>query len=149
MATINPPGLPVERGKIHEFANAILDNHPFYHDEEAARAAGLPGVVAPPTYTLTAALYAGEESSMPDALRSLDMRFLLHGAQEFSFERPIFAGDSLQSEPGEVKAYEKAGKRGGMMKFVEIETVYRDQQGEVVARSRATVIETAGVVKDS
>jgi len=39
MSTIDPPALPVERGKIHEFADAILDDHPFYHDEEAARAA--------------------------------------------------------------------------------------------------------------
>ena len=154
MGTINPPGLPVERGKIHEFANAILDDHAFYHDEGAAQAAGLPSVVAPPTYALTAALYSAEErpgqgNSMPDALEALDMRFVLHGAQEFVFERPLFAGDLLQSEPGEVNAYEKAGKRGGVMKFVEIETVYRDQSGEVVARSRATVIQTAGVVKDS
>jgi len=86
---------------------------------------------------------------MPDALKALDMRFVLHGAQEFSFERPVFAGDLLSSEPGEVKAYEKAGKRGGVMKFVELETIYRDQDGEVVARSRATVIETAGVLKES
>ena len=149
MGTINPPGLPVERGKIHEFGNAILDDHAFYHDEVAARAAGLPSVVAPPTYALTAALYSGEDNSMPDALEALDMRFVLHGAQEFVFERPLFAGDLLQSEPGEVSAYEKEGKRGGVMKFVEIETVYRDQSGEVVARSRATVIQTAGVVKDS
>ena len=28
MSTINPPGLPVERGKIHEFADAILDDGP-------------------------------------------------------------------------------------------------------------------------
>jgi len=55
----------------------------------------------------------------------------------------------LSSEPGEVKAYEKAGKRGGVMKFVELETIYRNQDGEVVVRSRATVIETAGVLKES
>ena len=148
MSKINPPGLPVERGKIHEFADAILDDHPFYHDEEAARAAGLPSVVAPPTYCLTAALYAaaGEEGPMPDELKALDQRFMLHGAQEFIFERPLFAGDLLVGEPGEVKAYEKTGKRGGVMKFVEIETIHRDQNGQIVVRSRATVLQTAGVV---
>ena len=146
MSKINPPGLPIERGKIHEFADAILDDHPFYHDEEAARAAGLPSVVAPPTYCLTAALYAGEEGAMPDELKALDARFMLHGAQEFTFERPVFAGDLLTEEQGEVKAYEKTGKRGGVMKFVEIETIHRDQKGEIVMRSRATVLQTAGVV---
>ena len=61
MARINPPGFPVERGKIHEFAVAILDEHPHYHDEETARAAGLPSVVAPPTFPIASALYAGAD----------------------------------------------------------------------------------------
>jgi hypothetical protein len=47
-----------------------------------------------------------------------------------------------------VKTYEKQGKRGGVMKFVEAETVYRDQHGDVVLRSRTTAIQTAGVVKE-
>ncbi len=149
MSVINPPGLPIERGKIHEFADAILDDHPFYHDEEAAGQAGLPSVVAPPTFVMTSALYAGQEQPVPDELKALDMRYVLHGAQEFTFERPVFAGDLLRSESGEVKAYEKAGKRGGVMKFVELETIYRNQNNQVVARSRATVIETAGVVKSA
>ncbi|MBW2274769.1 MAG: MaoC family dehydratase N-terminal domain-containing protein [Deltaproteobacteria bacterium] len=149
MASINPPGIPVERGKIHEFAEAILDEHPHYHDEEAARSAGLPGVVAPPTFPIASLLYAGAQQKIPPELAALDMRFALHGAQEFSFERPLFAGDQLTSEMGEVKAYEKEGKRGGLMKFVELETLYRDAAGEIVARSRTTAIQTAGVVKES
>ena len=147
MASIKPPGIPVERGKIHEFAEAILDEHPHYHDEEAARLAGLPSVVAPPTFPIASALYAGQEQELPPELLALDMRFALHGAQEFSFTRPLFAGDQLTPELGEVKAYEKQGKRGGLMKFVEMETLYRDASGEIVARSRTTAIQTAGVVK--
>ena len=77
------------------------------------------------------------------------MRFVLHGGQEFIFERPLFAGDVLRGEPGETKSYEKAGRRGGTMKFIESETIYRDAQGEIVLRSRNTLIQTAGVVKDS
>jgi acyl dehydratase len=149
MASIKPPGIPVERGKIHEFAEAILDEHPHYHDEEAARSAGLPSVVAPPTFPIASALYAGQEQELPPELLALDMRFALHGAQEFSFTRPLFAGDQLTSELGEVKAYEKQGKRGGLMKFVEMETLYRDASGEIVARSRTTAIQTAGLVKET
>jgi len=149
MAFINPPGVPVERGKIHEFASAILDDHPHYHDEDAARAAGLPSVVAPPTFPMVTALFAAPDQKMAPELKELDMRFVLHGAQEFTFERPICAGDVLRGEGGEARVYEKEGKRGGVMKFVELETVYRDQKGEVVVRTRTTAIQTAGVVKDS
>ena len=148
MAFINPPGIPVERGKVHEFANAILDDHPHYHDEVAAQAAGLPSVVAPPTFSMTMALFPAAEMMLHPELAKLDMRFALHGGQEFTFERPVVAGDVLVPEEGEVKAYEKEGKRGGSMKFVEIETLYRDQQGEIVLRSRTTAIQTAGVVKE-
>ncbi len=149
MAFINPPGIPVERGKVHEFANAILDDHPHYHDSDAAAAAGLPGVVAPPTFSMATALFPDSNQKMAPELRELDMRFTLHGAQEFTFERPVFAGDVLRGESGEVVVYEKQGKRGGTMKFVEVETVYRNQDDEVVLRSRTTAIQTAGVVKES
>lgn len=148
MALINPPGLPVERGKVHEFANAILDDHPHYHDAEAAAAAGLPGVVAPPTFVMAAQLFPAPDAKLAPELAALDPRYTLHGAQEFEFERPIFAGDVLHSEPGEIRSYEKQGKRGGVMKFVEAETVYRNQDGEIVARTRATAIQTAGVVEE-
>lgn len=148
MTKIHPPGLPVERGKIHEFADAILDDHPHYHDADAAAAAGLPGVVAPPTFVMAAALFPEPDAKLPPELTSLDMRYTLHGGQEFFFERPVFAGDVLRGEPGEVRNYEKQGKRGGVMKFVEFETVYRDQHGEVVVRTKNTAIQTAGVVQE-
>ena len=80
-------------------------------------------------------------------MAGLDMRFVLHGGQEFNFERPIFAGDVLTSEPGETSSYEKEGRRGGTMKFIDTETVYRDQQGEVVLRVKSTLIQTGGVVQ--
>jgi acyl dehydratase len=148
MAFIHPPGLPVERGKVHEFANAILDDHPHYHDSEAAAAAGLPAVVAPPTFVMATQLYPAADARVAPEVAALDPRYTLHGAQHFEFERPVFAGDVLHSEPGEVRTYEKQGKRGGVMKFVEMETVYRNQDGEIVVRSTTTAIQTAGVVEE-
>ena len=148
MAEINPPGFPIERGKIHEFANSILDDNPLYHDEEAAKAAGLPSVVAPPTFSAAAAFFPDPSARGSGAMKDLDLRYVLHGGQELIFERPIFAGDVLRAEPGETRAYEKAGRRGGTMKFIDTETVYRDAQGEVVLRVRNTSIQTEGLVTD-
>lgn len=147
MALINPPGFPIERGKIHEFANSILDDNELYHDEEAAKAAGLPSVVAPPTFSSASAFFP-QPSSGGQRIEGLDMRFVLHGGQELIFERPVFAGDVLVSEPGETKSYEKKGRRGGTMRFIESETIFRDAQGEIVVRSRSTLIQTAGVVQE-
>jgi len=148
MARIQPPAFPVERGKIHEFANSVLSDDPLHHDLEAARTAGLPSVVAPPTFPSAAAFFPDEGARGPD-LKGLDVRFLLHGGQELVYERPIFAGDELHAEPGETRSWEKEGKRGGTMKFVEHETLWRDGDGDIVLRVRNTLIQTAGVVKDS
>jgi len=144
LAKINPPGFIVERGKVHEFANAILDDHPHYHDLEAATRDGLPSVVAPPTYSSVASYFGG--GGPGGAMSALDMRFALHGGQEWLFERPIFAGDVLTVEPGQSTSYEKEGRRGGTMKFIENEVIYRDQHGEIVLRGKSTLIQTAGVV---
>lgn len=149
MPRIRPRGFPIERGKLHEFANAILDDHPHYHDEEAARAAGLPSVVAPPTFAMASALFEGVDGPTPSELEEFDMRYALHGAQEMIFERPLCAGDVLAGEPGEVRTYEKGGRRAGRMKFVEFETIYRDQKGEIVLRSRTTAVQTEGAVTQS
>jgi len=58
MADINPPGFPVGRGKVHEFANSVLDDNPLYHDLEAAQGRGFPSVVAPPTHTSVGSFFS-------------------------------------------------------------------------------------------
>ncbi|MBV1876970.1 MAG: MaoC family dehydratase N-terminal domain-containing protein [Pseudomonadales bacterium] len=148
MAFINPPGLPIERGKVHEFANSIGAEEPLYHDEEAAKAAGLPSVVAPPTYTSAQAFFG--EKNAPNMFKDLDLdlRFVLHGGQEFIYERPVFAGEVLTAVPGEVVASTKEGKRGGSMKIFDTFTDYKNQDGEVVMRVKNTLLQTAGVVKE-
>jgi acyl dehydratase len=146
MAKISPRGIPVERGKIHEFANAILDDHPHYHDENAARAAGLPSVVAPPTFVMASALFEGSSAAPPAEIAGLDMRFALHAAQEFEFARPLCAGEVVTGEAGETRCYEKGG---GRMKFVEFETIFRDAKGEIVVRARTTAIQIKAPEKDA
>ena len=148
VALINPPGLPIERGKVHEFANSIGDANPMFHDEVAAREAGLPSVVAPPTFTATAAFYATPEDAKVMMELGLDLRFVLHGGQEIEYVRPLFAGDQLTSHQGEVESYTKEGKRGSLMKFVEIHSHLTDQNGDVVVRIKNTIIQTGGVVKE-
>ena len=55
-----PPSAVYEvgRAKIAEFATAIGDDSPVYRDAEAARAAGHPDVIAPPTFAIAVSLEA-------------------------------------------------------------------------------------------
>ena len=89
------PTYRVSREKIHEFANAINDQNPAYHDVEAARALGHPDVVAPPTFAIVLTLPAGAQF-VADPEAGVDYSRVVHGEQRFVHHRPIVAGDELQ-----------------------------------------------------
>lgn len=91
-----PPIAPylVGREKVREFARAVLATSPLNTDVEAARAAGYPDLVAPPTFPVVV-----QEATLaqllaePDA--GIDFARVVHGDQRFSYSRPIVAGDEL------------------------------------------------------
>ena len=84
----------VGREKIREFAEAIGDDNAVYRDPDAARAAGYPDLVAPPTFAMILVLRTQEEL-INDPKLGLDYRRMVHGSQSFNHHRPITAGDEL------------------------------------------------------
>ena len=91
-----PPSVVYEvgRAKIAEFATAIGADDPVHRDVEAARAAGHPDVIAPPTFAIVVSLEAAfVVLGDPDV--SLDYSRVVHGEQKFVHHRPIRAGDRL------------------------------------------------------
>jgi hypothetical protein len=127
---------PVELGKIREFAAATLDDNLAY---------GKSGAPAPPTFTMTAALW-GEPASRQ---LSLARGRVLHGEQEYEYLAPIRAGDVLTGRRRLADVRTREGSRGGTMTFVVIETTYANQDGVDVVRERSTLIETARPPKES
>jgi acyl dehydratase len=128
-----PVSVEIERGHIRRFVEAIGDPNPIYVDEAAARAAGHPRIPAPPTFATAL--------RPPDPRRGMDIDFkkLLHGEQEFFFERPLYAGDRLTLHARLAEASVKQGKSGPMDLLV-IETVASDERGAVVYRTRSTAV---------
>jgi acyl dehydratase len=140
-----PFEMPVERGKIREFALAIGDDNPIYWDP--AYASGTLGdIPAPPTFTATKALWSKAESL--SELAGLDPHYRLHGEEEYEYFRPILAGDVLTCRSRISEAYEKPGKRGGKMTFIVVEYTFHNQRGEKVLVSRTTSIHTEGPVRN-
>jgi acyl dehydratase len=72
---------------------------------------------------------------------------LLHGEQRYEYHHPIYAGDTLTVTTRPGKAWEKAGKRGGMMKFAESVTEYRNQDGVLCVTATSVGIETEHTVE--
>jgi acyl dehydratase len=91
-----PPSAVYEVGreKIAEFATALGDPDPVYRDPEAARAAGHPDVIAPPTFAIVLSLGAGN-AVVEDPDVGIDYSRVVHGEQRFTHHRPIRAGDRL------------------------------------------------------
>jgi acyl dehydratase len=84
----------VGRAKIAEFATAIGEESPVHRDPEAARAAGHPDVIAPPTFAIVLSLDAAMVV-LDDPDVGIDYGRVVHGEQRFTHHRPIRAGDRL------------------------------------------------------
>jgi hypothetical protein len=142
-STGKPFRVVVEEGKIREFARATKSSNPAY------LADGAPPAVSPVTFLASSAFWQGPENS-PWGEAKLNWERLLHGEQEFTFPGPPPApGTVLTAESRIDRIFEKEGKRGGTMTFVEVVTEYRDDSGAVVAASRSTVIETSQAPKEA
>jgi acyl dehydratase len=93
-----PPTDPYEVGIEHvrEFASAIGDTNPLYRDRAAARAAGHPDVLAPPTFPFVLAFRATRQV-IEDPELAIDYSRVVHGEQSFVYARPIRAGDRIST----------------------------------------------------
>lgn len=130
----------VGREKIREFATAVGETSPIYHDPEAAKQAGYAEQPAPPTFATLLHLQSGPAVLSDPDLR-LDYSRVVHGEQEFEYRRPILAGDVLTATPRIADISSR-----GPLEFLLIETTITDETGAVVAIARATLISrgTAG-----
>lgn len=86
----------VGREKIREFVEAIGDDNSIYLDKVAARNAGHPDVVAPPTFA--AVIVQGPQDEVFfDRAFGLDFSRVVHREQRLVHRRPIYAGDMLSA----------------------------------------------------
>jgi acyl dehydratase len=131
----SPPTLnEVEKGTIRRFAESIGDFNPIYYDEEYARAAGYPTLVAPPTFP--ASFHSAADLR---ELLGVSIKGLLHSDQTFEYERPILAGDRIYVSTRVADVLERNGP-SGKMDIAVIEDEGRDEEGNLVFRARRTLI---------
>ena len=133
--TTPPVETVIERGRLRLFAQSVGEQDPVYTDVDAARRAGFPDLLVPPTYLFGVELEGPEPTGWLDAL-GVDLRALLHGEQEFTYLSPVFAGDVVQARSNLVDTYEK---KGGALKFLVRETEI-SRADELVARLRTTLV---------
>lgn len=111
----------VERGAIRKFAEAVQDQTP-----ECLR-----GEVAPPTFPTTFRI------TIPGL--TFDLARVLHGAQEYRYERPLRAGDRVRCRLRVADVYQRKGRLGEMT-FLILALEGRDEAGTSVFTGTTTAI---------
>jgi acyl dehydratase len=130
----SPVVYAVGREKVREYANAVGESDPIHHDVEAARAAGYADVVAPPMFAVVYSLPAMAPPALdPDV--GMNLATLVHGGQEFVWERPVVAGDEISTAATVKDVHERNG-----MGFYVFDTVSTNQAGETVCTGTWTNI---------
>jgi acyl dehydratase len=131
------PGEPYEvsRVKIADFADAIGEPSELCRDREAARKAGYPDVIAPPTFAIVVAM-ASTARVQADPGLGLDYSMVVHGEQSFSYSRPLHAGDVVVAT-STVESIRAVGSMSMLVTSTDIATV----DGEHVCTAKSTLVE--------
>ena len=124
--------------KIREFARAVGEGEPVYQDREAARSAGFRDVVAPPMFAVVYSAGAMGPAILDPEL-GINLMMMLHGSQEFVWDEPVCAGDTISTSAEVKDMYEKDGRQ-----FFVFESVSRNQDGTEVVRGTWTNIVRGG-----
>jgi acyl dehydratase len=111
----------VERGAIRKFADAVQDQTP----------AVVRGDVAPPTFPTTFRM------TIPGL--TFDLARVLHGAQEYRYERPLRAGDRVRCRVRLADIYRRQGRLGEMT-FLILTMEGEDESGNPVFSGTTTAI---------
>jgi acyl dehydratase len=134
--------LPVEAGKVREFARALLDDDPVYADAAAARAAGFGDTPTPLTF-VAASGHFRDDLALFERL-GMDLRRVLHGESSWEYLAPVHVGDQLRARRHLADVATRPGKRGGEMTLFTFQIEFINQHGAVVQRQRDVIIETGG-----
>lgn len=129
-----PFQMTIESGKIAEMARAVGARHP---DHRAAQA------TIPPTFLTTQFHW---ERAIPDSNPwervQMSKERGMHASQRYVFHGPPpTAGTELTCTSRIERIWEKTGRRGGQMTFVQMVTEYRDDDGTLVAEAIMTAVE--------
>jgi predicted metal-dependent phosphoesterase TrpH len=137
-----PSTLEVEKTGIRMFARAVGHKDRIFYDEAHAKSRGYRSLVAPPGF-LGTTIYDPDRGYTGPGAPGRDGRPVraLNGGSEYEYTGvPICAGDVLTSVTKTVDIQERQSSLGRML-ITRRETVYTNQNGEVVCRAYGTALQ--------
>ena len=124
----------VGRDDVLRFADAIGEDNPLFRDPEAARRAGYPEQLAPPTFVTRMQILTSAQVVLDEEL-GLNYSMVVHGEQAYQWRRPVVVGDVLSTVPRIGDIYAKKSNE-----YLVIEAEIKDARGETVVVGRTTLI---------
>jgi acyl dehydratase len=124
----------VDRDRVIQFCDAIGEDDPVFRDDAAAREAGYEGQLAPLTFVTIMQIIINGQVVLDREL-GLDYSRVVHGEQEYEWDRPLRVGDVLSAVPRIADIYTR-----GRNEFLVIEVEIKDASGERVVLARSTLL---------
>lgn len=140
----------ITRLMAKRYARALEDDNPLFKDVGHAREHGYDDVVVPPNF-LPAVIERGEgrpseelrEDGVDPELFPIDLppeALLMNGGQQLSIERYVTAGEYVHVEETLTDIYQKESDDMGLLTFLDLESDYVTDDGEMVLHCEETVI---------
>lgn len=140
----------VEKESIRRFADAVGDPNPLYCDEEYARNSRYGSIIAPPGF-ICSSWFTQPKSGTPSTDLRGEVRAALEKAgytnpgavnvgDECDFFIPVRAGDTIAALP-KIKEIRERESAKGKMVFTITEITYINQNGDLVAKTRGTLMQ--------
>lgn len=123
----------IGREKVREFATAIGDHSPVYHDLAAAAELGYSDLPVPPTFAFVLT-HRAMAAAIFDPDLGLDYSRVVHGEQAFDYVRPLQAGDEVV-----VKSHIADVHVRGKNEFLVTQSDVVTLSGELVVRTRSVI----------
>ncbi len=138
-----PSTLEVDKTGCRMFARAVGHTDLIFYHEAYAKSKGYRSIVAPPGFlgTRTFAPSPGAAGQARPGLGfNIPYKRVLNGGTELEYYGTVCAGDVLEARNKITGFNERSGSMGPML-ITNRETTFRNQQGEIVAVERGTVIQ--------
>lgn len=135
-----PRLVDIEAGFLKFFAKATGETNPIYFDDAAARAAGHPAIVMPPTYFFSLQMsHPAKRGDLFDQENGIgvDTSRILLGEQGFIYHQPIYAGDRITVTTNTEDIY---AKKNGALEFIVQTHRFENGQGALCAEARQVTV---------
>ncbi len=136
---------PLGRAAIRYFATAVGDDNPVYTDDEAARAAGHDGVVAPPTLVCETNQFIGnprDDDGFPGHEWGIHLPGTrqVRGGNSYRFHRPVRPDDVVTVTWEITDLTERTTSAGLAMLVVTSTARFTNQDGDLLVENEETLI---------